>query len=296
MPSDVVVVGNIGIDTCVHGADHAAGAESFFTHNQDVIGQAGGYGARGFNRLGLKTAFIGHVGDDLWGRHILDTLKSEAIDTRCVWFDPQGTARSINIMKADGRRTNYYDGKGHMDMSVNLPLAEQVFREAKLAHVHIPNWSRQLLEPMRTAGLTISCDLQDVREFDDPYRMDFIAQADILFFSAANVAEPEAFAKFCFDHGPAQWVIAGMGAVGCAVATRDHIRMYPPVSLDLPIRDTNGAGDSLAAGFLWAQYFKGLDQDSAVKAGQLAARYCCSLTNGSDDLIRESKLQSYLNT
>ncbi len=62
MSLDVVVVGNVGIDTNVYFPDgHCFNdkTESSFTTDLDYVGQAGGYSARGFARLGYKTAFIG---------------------------------------------------------------------------------------------------------------------------------------------------------------------------------------------------------------------------------------------
>ena len=58
---DVVVIGNVGIDTNVYlaGDEINFQIESNFTENIDYVGQAGGYAARGFAQLGYRTAFIG---------------------------------------------------------------------------------------------------------------------------------------------------------------------------------------------------------------------------------------------
>ena len=55
---EVVVVGNVGVDTNVYlpGVDIDFSVESNFTQNIDYVGQAGGYSARGFAQLGRKTA------------------------------------------------------------------------------------------------------------------------------------------------------------------------------------------------------------------------------------------------
>ncbi len=41
-----------------------------------------------------------------------------------------------------------------------------------------------------------------------------------------------------------------MGARGCALGTREAIEFFPPVEMEAPVIDTNGAGDALAVGFL----------------------------------------------
>ena len=62
---EVVVVGNIGVDTNVYLPDGFDGArvESSFTDDIDTIGQAGGYSSFGFAALGRRTGFIGSLGD-----------------------------------------------------------------------------------------------------------------------------------------------------------------------------------------------------------------------------------------
>lgn len=47
---DVVVIGNVGVDTCVIHPDGAIdfSVEANFTENVDYVGQAGGFSARGW--------------------------------------------------------------------------------------------------------------------------------------------------------------------------------------------------------------------------------------------------------
>ena len=70
---DVVVIGNVGIDTNIYhaGSDINFDLESGFTENIDYVGNAGGYSSRGFAQLGYRCAFIGYVGDDYSGNFIL---------------------------------------------------------------------------------------------------------------------------------------------------------------------------------------------------------------------------------
>lgn len=191
---DVVVVGNVGIDTNVYlyGADVDWSVEANFSDNRDYVGQAGGYSSRGFAQLGWRTAFIGSVGDDYHGQFVREEFARDGIDMRGMFTDPSGTARSVNVMYRDGRRKNFYDGKGHMQLQPNLMACEAILAEARVALFHLPNWARQLLPLAKRHGLTVAADLQDVVTLDDSYRRDFIEHADILFCSAANLPDPAA--------------------------------------------------------------------------------------------------------
>jgi sugar/nucleoside kinase (ribokinase family) len=97
---DVVVVGNVGIDTNVYfpNGDFDFTVESNFTENIDYVGQAGGYASRGFAQLEKKTAFVGYIGDDTCGRWIGDEFRRDGINTAGLFIDPSGTSRSSNFM------------------------------------------------------------------------------------------------------------------------------------------------------------------------------------------------------
>jgi sugar/nucleoside kinase (ribokinase family) len=292
---DVVVVGNVGIDTNVysHSGDIDFNIESSFTENIDYVGQAGGYASRGYAQLGRRTAFIGHVGDDFSGRYIREELARDGIDTRGLFVDPNGTARSINLVYSDGRRKSFYDGKGHMHLQPDVELCRTVLAGSKLAHFHIPNWARLLLPAARELGLVIACDIQDVVSAADAYRRDFVEHADILFFSAANQANPSSLVRIFLGINLDQIVIAGLGARGCAVGTREGIHFYPAVEMEEPVVDTNGAGDGLAVGFLSSFVLDGYSLGDSVLRGQIAARYTCSQKASSSCLITPDRLESH---
>lgn len=119
---EVGVIGNAGSDTNIYlyGADIDFSVEANFSQNIDYVGQAGGYAARGYAALGRRSAYIGALGDDACGRMVRERFERDGIDGSGMFHDPLGTARSVNLMYRDGRRKNFYDGKGHMDLRPDL--------------------------------------------------------------------------------------------------------------------------------------------------------------------------------
>jgi sugar/nucleoside kinase (ribokinase family) len=293
--AEVAVIGNIGIDTNAYlpGRDIDWAVEANFTENLDYVGQAGGFASRGYARLGLPTTFLGYVGDDFAGRQIREELAADGIDTTALFIDPAGTSRSVNIMYRDGRRKNFYDAKSHMSLRPDPEICRKAMEGCRLAHFNIPDWARYLLPVARELGLTIACDLQDVVKADDPYRRDFIDQADILFFSAANHEDPAPLIRKFLRGHPGRIVVSGMGARGCALGTQDGIQYFPPEPLDLPIVDTNGAGDGLAVGFLSSHVLGGHSLAESIRRGQIVARYTCSQRASTAALITAPQLDSF---
>ena len=289
---DVVVVGNVGIDTNVYlpDGDIDFRVEGHFSQDLDYVGQAGGYTSRGYAQLGLATAFIGHVGDDFSGRFIREEFTRDGIDLRALFIDPEGTSRSVNLMNRDGRRRNFYDGKGHMALQPDPALCRALLAQAKLAHFHIPNWARELLPIAREAGLVVACDLQDVVDIQDPYRQDFIRQSDILFLSSANHSGPGPLISALLALNPKQIVVVGMGSQGCALGTAAGVRRFPPVAHETPVIDSNGAGDGLAVGFLTSYVLEGRSLEESILRGQITARHTCTQKATTASLITRSDL------
>lgn len=274
---DVVVIGNAGIDTCIYlyGDRIDESVEANFTQNVDAVGQAGGYASRIYAAMGYKTAFIGAFGHDPAGRWVREQLAVEGVDLGGCFLDPQGTARSINLVFADGRRKNFYDGKGHMALEPNLDALRPILAGARLAHVNIPNWARRLLPLLRELRVPIAVDVQDVVASDDPYRADFVDAADVLFFSAANHPDPTPVMRAYWSRNPRLTQVVGMGARGCALGIAGNVRFFAPPPSNRPVVDTNGAGDALACGYLSATLLEGLSPDTGIDWGQAAARHIC---------------------
>jgi sugar/nucleoside kinase (ribokinase family) len=290
---DVVVIGNVGIDTNIYlpDSDIDFNVEANFTENVDYVGQAGGYASRGFAQLGYKTAFVGYVGDDYHGYFIRDEFAKDGINTDALFIDPAGTSRSINFMYQDGRRKNFYDGKSHMNLRPDINRCRQILKQAKLAHFNIPNWARYLLPLSRECDLVISCDIQDVIDIEDPYRADFIAAAQILFFSTVNHPDPRFLIEKLLKKYPHKIFISGMGARGCALGTDAGIQLFEAEKMNEAVIDTNGAGDGLAVGFLSAYCLHQYNLQDAIRRAQIVARYTCTQKASTSNLISSERLE-----
>lgn len=294
-PSAVVVVGNAGVDTNVYldRDDLDPAVEGHFTRNVSYAAHAGGFAARGYARLGYRTAFLGALGDDPEGARVRETFTRDGIDTRGVFPDPAGTASSVNLVFRDGRRRNFYDGKGHMTLTPDPDACRALLAGARLAHISIPNWARHVVPIARELGVPVACDVQDVASADDPYRLDFVLGSDYLFFSAANLPDPEPVIRDWWRRRPELVIVAGLGARGCNLGAEGEIHIFPPPPLDLPVVDTNGAGDALAVGFLASRVLEGRSLADSVRRGQLAARHCCAQPAPKSDLVTAATLERY---
>jgi ribokinase len=101
---DVIVCGSLHLDVMVQAphlprVDETAVGTGWGT----VCGGKGGNQAEMAARLGAKTAMIGRVGDDAFGRQLRANLEANGIDHREVTLDPtRGSGMSVAILQPDG--------------------------------------------------------------------------------------------------------------------------------------------------------------------------------------------------
>lgn len=298
---DVAVIGAVGVDTVVYppaGWALAGGAEGTLAQVEHVVAHGGGYASRGYAALGYRTTFVGHVGPDLEGRRVAETLRGDGIDlTACVVSGR--TAHSVNLVAADGGRRNFYDPRLDGVDPPDSRLIQRVVSRSRMVHVNIPDWTRHVLPLARELGVVAAVDVQDATGPEDDYRLDYVRGADLLFASATNLDDPEGYARWALGVGPARAVVIGLGPSGCLVVPRDGATVHvaaldrlvdPTTGQDRPVVDTNGAGDSLAVGVASGLVLDALPMPEAVRRGILCARWCCSLRATSDGLLDRDTL------
>ena len=103
----VCIIGNLNIDLIIRNVPGmpAWGQEVMgSSHQQFSSGQAG-YLAFGLRRLGISTALIGNVGQDIYGEQILNDLHAYGVDTGGVTTMPgKATGITLAIVRRDGER------------------------------------------------------------------------------------------------------------------------------------------------------------------------------------------------
>src|SRR5258705_9360425 len=87
---DVLVVGDLNADLILSGdvTPTFGQVEKLLDDVNLTIGSSAAIFACGAARLGLRTAFIGKVGDDTFGRFMVESLKARGIDTSGVVIEP----------------------------------------------------------------------------------------------------------------------------------------------------------------------------------------------------------------
>lgn len=259
---DILTLGEINVDLILgHDAQPIFGQfEKVVDDATLTVGGSGTIFAMGAARLGLRVAYCGVVGDDTFGRFMLDHLHQRQIDTRGVIIDPTlKTGLSVILNVPNDRAILTHLG------AIDALRADQV--DAKLLvqcrHIHITSYFLQhnlrpglaaLLAQARAGGATVSLDTNwDPNERWDDGLHEVLAQTDLFL---PNEQEARAItgtatlaAALSALASTIPTVAIKNGAQG-AVCRQGNQAVLDP-GFPMPVVDTTGAGDSFNGGFLY---------------------------------------------
>jgi sugar/nucleoside kinase (ribokinase family) len=290
---DLLVVGEVNPDVVVTDPDLTPAFGQVETLVRDVRlcpGSSSVITACGAARLGLRTAFVGVVGDDLFGRYMLASMEERGIDTSdCIVDTTQPTGVSIVLSRGDDRATLTALGTIGAFQTDRVP-SELLHRTA---HVHVGSYFLQsaaraglpaFLAEAQGAGATTSfdCNWDPANNWDGIPEM--MAATDLLFLNEAEAyritghRDAESAARTLLQlAAPApdrrRFIVVKQGRQGALLAAEgDVIRVPAP---RVKVVDTTGAGDSFNAGFLYGWitgWPVGRCLRIAVACGSLATR------------------------
>lgn len=218
-------------------------------------------------RLGHRVAFVGAVGQDAFGRIIIDRLETDGVvTTELVAMPHLSTGVAFVTYRQDGSREFIF----HMGNAAAgaLPDVPEVYL-AGAQWLHICGSTLAASARMREVcyravdnALRLGCDvsfdpnlrpellmggLEEFRALCEPV----LARASLVLPGTSELAaltgeeDPEAGAEKLLERG-ASLVAVKLGASGCLLRTREECLQLPPYPVE--VIDPTGAGDCFAAG------------------------------------------------
>lgn len=251
MGGSVLVLGGVSWDTLVYLERFPEPRpQTVFSRGwHETLGSTGAGKAINLRKLGMDVSFHAMVGDDEPGRKIREAMDREGIR---FWYDvdPAGTERHINLMEDGGGRISIYTSCATFQPVVALQRIEERIATHDHVVLNILNYCRRLIPAIRRSGKPIWCDIHDY-DGRNEYHRDFVTAADYLFLSSDSMADYRAFMMEMIADGK-QLVVCTHGRRGSTALTREGRWIETPILEDYRRVDTNGAGDSFFAGFLYA--------------------------------------------
>ena len=268
--------------------------------------------ATGLARLGLKVGWVSRVGNDSFGRFVLQSLAKEGIDSHAVAIDNRfatgfqmkskvenGTdpiveyfrkGSAASHLSPDDFRADYFTSARHLHLSgVAAALSESSY--ALLEHA---------AKVMKAEGKTLSFD-PNLRPVLWKSEAQMVEQLNKLAFQAnwvlpgikegeilTGYRQPEAIADFYLDHG-VTCVAIKTGADGAWFKTAQGEQGSVAACNVRHVVDTVGAGDGFAVGVI-SGLLDGLSIRDAVRRGNTIGALAIQVQGDSEGLPTRAEL------
>ncbi len=214
-------------------------------------------------RLGLRTSFLGKLGNDALADAYRRAFETIGVDGSRFKRGELPNARSLILVTPDAQRTM------RTCLAAAMTLSPEEISPADFAgcrHAHIEGYlvfnqalADAVLASARAAGCTVSLDLASFEvinvtrdwlfsQFHKGIDVVFANEDEIRAVFQDNTSDYATLTRRLADHG----VIAAvkMGGDGAWIARDHELHRIEPVAVS-DVIDTNGAGDAWAAGFLY---------------------------------------------
>lgn len=254
---------------------------------ENVMESPGGSAANtisALGRLGLKTGFIGAIGDDNEGKIILDDFKKFKVNMRGIKkIKKKRTGIIIGFVDKEGERTLYpYPGANSFLEKKDIKL--NYVKSAKFLHLtsfvnekqfELQKW---LVEKISDNEVKVSFSPGDLYVKKGLSKLSIILKrSEVVFFNADEIEMLIGLnnyvraAEFLVDYG-VKIVVVTLGKKGCYIRAKNEQIRERAFKVKKVI-DTTGAGDAFAAGFLYG-LLKNEPLQTCGKLGNFLASRC----------------------
>lgn len=237
---------------------------------RDLVGGSCLNVAVGLRRSGA--VYVGPVGEDPGGAHVLAELGAQAVDTSHVAILPGATTALTEILLLqEGERR--FVSESYEIFDTYEPNAAAWAAVTSAAGVHtsrLPHLFDRLRAASREEGFLLSCDFST---FELPSDLEGL---DLAFRSAAGSTDREhalALAAAALERGAAS-VVVTLGKAGSVALTAAGSTWQDAVEVE-PVVDTCGAGDAFIAAYL-ERWLAGAAIADCLAAGADAGARACT--------------------
>lgn len=316
MTRPVVVLADVNVDLTVPLPDRSLPKEQRTVHPPSLGGGGtGGNTAAALARLGVPVEFCGSIGDDSFGRWIVEDFRALGVGIRgLVTLPDVYTAQVLALIEPDGDRylviwpdaggAHTFLNPDHLDRDL-ITSASWIhttgicLRPAPLNAAVLAGFERA-----RAAGVPTSLDLNlriELWGLSDEVRRTVeaaVALSDVVFGSGTEELMPltgtdsvEAAVR-ALSAGT-RTVVARLGADGVLACTPDGTLIRAP---GFPVTAVNpiGAGDAFNGGFI-AAMVEGKGLAEALRWGNAVGALKIARPGGARDLPDRSEIEALLN-
>ncbi len=278
---DVLVVGELNVDLILYDIKKniKLGKEIFANDMVLTLGSSSAILANNLSVWGVKVAFLGKIGKDVFSEIILKTLQKSKVDTKHIIVSEQSkTGATIALSYGNERAMVTYPGA--MSELSNKDISDEILMQAKHLHVSSIFMQETLLKDIiqlfnraKKLGLTTSLDTQW-----DPFEKWQVNLNKLLPFVDIFLPNKEEFLEITqsdtIEKGYEKIkkyanIVVIKDSINGSYLYSKNCQKHQPAFIMNEIIDAIGAGDSYNAGFL-KEFIKGSDLETCMFEGTLS--------------------------
>ena len=234
--------------------------------------------------LGSKSYFAGRVGDDIAGANFVNELETFGVQHKLTKLPKESTGTVVVLVDEAGNRSMFPDSGANSGLSqADLPSLNEIDGAFLSGYALFNPASTEAVQGIvahiRELQIPIYLDIASIgtmEAFGRESALKLLANFDGIFL---NDSEAE-YVSGSIDRDLqlarlAQWselVVIKCGAAGAVAKVRDLPKVEQP-AIQVEVRDTTGAGDAFAAGFL-REWLESRDLSKALAFGVDVAAQC----------------------
>jgi sugar/nucleoside kinase (ribokinase family) len=299
MTVEVVGFGALNLDH-LYSVNRIAGPDEE-AHIKKVEESCGGSAANtiiALSRLGLKTGFLGKIGQDPEGKILLQNMQQEGVDTSSIMISEDGRSGTVQ---------GFVDPNGERALYVNPGVNDKISPAEIRKHY---KWSPKLIHLTSFVGKSIEAQKTLLEMVDKAVKVsldpgmiyaekglkvieDILYRTNILLLnlgelkqlvpSAENLNEK---IELLMEYGMDILVVKN-GSHGCEVY--HGLERYEVNAMQVECCDSTGAGDAFNAGFIYG-YLKGKTMEESATLGNFVASCCIQGEGATNCLPHKNKL------
>ena len=253
------------------------------------------------SRLGVKTGFIGAVGDDYYGEFLIEGFEKENVDTSFT-LKKSGFKTPVNfIFICNGEKTIIQSPHMQFTKLSISDLPESYITESKLLHTTMihPKITELAIEIAKEHNVGISIDLESqIAQRGWKNLKNILLNADVLIPNKegakkiTNCETPEESANELIGRG-IPIVIITLGADGALITTQKTQKIIPTFDIK-EVVDTTGAGDTFNGAFSVAYWIRKWDLEKSIKFANAAASLKIQKLGARTGMPFEKDLRNFL--
>jgi ribokinase len=254
-------------------------------------------------RLGVSCGFIGVVGDDAYGRFLIEDFKKEGVNTTYTKVK-EGLKTPVNfIFVVRGEKTIIQSPHMYTSKLKISELDESFIKKSEVLHTTIihQELAEKAINIAKKHNVKISIDLEaQIAQRSWSELKSILTQADVLIPNKEGAKKitktksPKRAADVLIQRGIPK-VIITLGKKGALLTTSRIQKIIPGFKVETVI-DTTGAGDTFNGAFITAHYIKKWDAEKACSFANAAAALKIRKLGARTGMPTEREIISFLQT